>query len=219
MNYIQRKHVGLKILVAIAFLGFSVSSFAQQDKERLVQFTGVVVTGDSLKAVPYASIYIQGSGRGTVSDYYGYFSFVAQPADTIVFSCIGFKKSRYVIPDTLQASKYSVVQMMQSDTVLLRETVIYPWPTRDEFREAFLTLDIPDDDLERARRNLDLAQMRMRSEFLEMDGAENYRHAMAQKQQELYYAGQFPSYTIMNPVAWMKFFEAWKRGDFKRRDR
>lgn len=207
------------LLLGIAILFFNAEQIKAQSAERLVQFTGVVVTGDSLKAVPYASIYIAGSGRGTVSDYYGYFSFVAQPADTIVFSCIGFKKSAYVIPDTISSSKYSVVQMMQTDTILLRETMIYPWPTADEFRDAFLSLEIPTDDLERARKNLDLAELRMRAEFLAMDGGENYRQVIAQKQQELYYSGQYPSYTIMNPVAWMKFFEAWKRGDFKRQDK
>ncbi|MCK6650110.1 MAG: carboxypeptidase-like regulatory domain-containing protein, partial [Bacteroidia bacterium] len=40
---------------------------------KLVQFTGIVVEGDSLKPVPYTSIIIKNTNRGTISDYFGYF--------------------------------------------------------------------------------------------------------------------------------------------------
>ncbi|MBK6839366.1 MAG: hypothetical protein IPG90_14770 [Bacteroidetes bacterium] len=44
----------------------------------LVQFSGIVVTSDSLNPVPYTSIMIRNTYRGTVGDYYGFFSFVAK---------------------------------------------------------------------------------------------------------------------------------------------
>jgi hypothetical protein len=38
--------------------------------------------------------------------------------------------------------------------------------------------------------------------------------------QKSYYAGgQIPPMNILNPFAWAQFFEAWKRGDFKRKSR
>lgn len=46
---------------------------AQPSNERLVQLSGVIVTGDSLSPVPFTSIMIKSSSRGTVSDYYGFF--------------------------------------------------------------------------------------------------------------------------------------------------
>ena len=40
----------------------------QDGKRDLLQFSGVVVEGDSLRPIPYASIIVQNSYRGTVSD-------------------------------------------------------------------------------------------------------------------------------------------------------
>ncbi|MFT3885764.1 MAG: carboxypeptidase-like regulatory domain-containing protein [Flavobacteriales bacterium] len=86
----------------LLLLAFSATcAFAQPGKKAarpLVQFSGVVVTGDSLEPVPFASIITKGSFRGTISDVYGYFSFVAQPGDTLQFSAVGFKRGEYVIP-------------------------------------------------------------------------------------------------------------------------
>jgi hypothetical protein len=182
----------------------------------LIQFSGVVVDADSLKPVPFASIVIRSTNRGTISDYFGYFSFVAQKGDTIDFNSIGFKRSTFVIPDTLTINKYSLIQVLRSDTILLKETVIYPWPTKEQFREAFLQLQIPDDDLERARKNLAQAEMKDKMNGLAMDGSMNFRNKMQQQQSRLYYAGQLPPNNLLNPIAWAKFIQAWKNGDFKR---
>ena len=108
------------------------------NKHDLVQFSGVVVESDSLRPIPYSSIMIKKSYRGTVSDYFGYFSFVAQEGDTIEFTAIGFSDAVFVIPDTLTTNKYSLIQVLASDTIRLKEAVVYPWPTKEQFKEAFL---------------------------------------------------------------------------------
>lgn len=194
--------------------------YSQQDKKdkELIQFSGVVVESDSLKAVPFTSIIIKNSNRGTISDYFGYFSFVAQPNDTIVFSAVGYKKAVFIIPGNLTTNKYSLIQVLQNDTVLLKETFIYPWPTKEQFKEAFLKLEIPDDDLERARKNLERAETKERYEGMPMDGSMNYKNQMQQQYSKLYYAGQYPSNNLLNPIAWARFIQAWQNGDFKRKD-
>jgi hypothetical protein len=193
--------------------------FAQQDAEnKLIQFSGIIVTGDSLSPVPYTSVLIKGTYRGTMSDHYGYFSFVAQQGDTIVFSSLGYRNSEFGIPDTLTSNKYSLIHMMDRDTVDLPEAYIYPWPTREQFKEAFLSLNVPDDDYQRARKNLNRREMALRAEGMPMDGAENFRFQMSEHRSQLYYAGQFPSVNIMNPLAWQQFINAWKRGDYKKKE-
>ena len=186
--------------------------------EKLVQFTGVVVTGDSLKAVPFAHIIDHTASWGTVSDYNGYFSFVAFKGDTIDFSAVGFKKASFIIPDTIRQSRYTMFQVLTTDTVYLSETVIYPWPTREQFREAFMKLEIPDDDLEIARKNLEKSDLAMRAEAMPMDGSMNYRNYIDQTISRLYYAGQNQPITLLNPFAWAKFIQAWKEGKFKRKN-
>src|SRR5690554_7105230 len=140
------------------FVGLS-SSFAQPNDADLIQFSGVVITGDSLNPVPFTNVIIRQTGRGTMTDYYGYFSFVAQKGDSVLFSAVGFKRNRFVIPDSLTENKYSLIQIMYSDTVQLQETVIYPWPTREQFKEAFLAMTVPETDYDRAQRNLYQADM------------------------------------------------------------
>lgn len=206
------------IISLIIFTLVGIDAFAQDKDNDLVQFSGLTVTGDSLQAVPFTHILITNRSRGTTSDYNGFFSFVAHKGDTILFSAMGFKNGQYVIPDTITTRRYSMVQMMTTDTLLLTETVIYPWPSREQFREAFINARPPDDDLVVAQRNLEMLEMRDRARAMPMDGGQNYRQYMQQQTDRLYYYGQSPPISIFNPFAWAKFFEAWKRGDFRKKD-
>jgi hypothetical protein len=205
------------VFLLFCSLIFCESSFSQErnSNEGLVQFSGVILAQDSLTPIPYASIMIVNTHRGTVSDYYGFFSFVAREKDTIEFSTLGYKKAYFVIPDSLTDSKYSMIQMMVRDTVMLQEAVIYPWPSREQFREAFLKLQVPDDDLERAKRNLAMEQLRERAKQMPMDGSMNFRNAMRSEYTRLYSAGQLPMNNLLNPLAWASFIKSWKNGDFK----
>lgn len=207
------------IILFSSLVLFSFFLFGQEDAERkLIQFSGVVVNGDSLAPVPFTNIIIKNSQRGTMSDYYGFFSFVAKEKDTVEFTSVGYKKSSFIIPDTLTTNRYSLIQMMTRDTILLKETVIYPWPTKEQFKEAFLNLNIPDDDYERALKNLERAEMKERMESIPMDGSGNYKWQMQQYQSRLYYAGQYPSITLLNPIAWAQFIQAWREGEFKKKE-
>jgi hypothetical protein len=160
---------------------------------------------------------IKGSNRGTISDYYGYFSFVAERGDTIQFSYVGFKDAFFWIPDSLDRKNYSLIQMMDVDTVILQEAVIYPWPTKEQFRQAFLDLRLPEDDKQIAMRNLERAELKERMENMEASGSESFKIANQMRANQLYYAGQLPPNNLLNPIAWAKFIKAWKNGDFKRK--
>ncbi|MCD4789835.1 MAG: carboxypeptidase-like regulatory domain-containing protein [Bacteroidales bacterium] len=211
--------MGFKKLPLIFLLCFCLHGLlhAQVDENELIQFSGIVVTADSIKPVPFTNIVIKNTWRGTVADYYGYFSFVARINDTVVFSSVGFKKGKFIIPDTISSNRYSLIQVMTSDTILLPQTVIYPWPSREQFKEAFLTLDVPDDDYERARKNLNAAKLKEMAASYPMDGSMNYNYSMQLYQDKLYYIGQAQPITILNPFAWAKFIKAWKEGKFKRK--
>lgn len=211
-------HSTLFILVSL----LAGKTVAQQNAD-LVQFSGVVVTADSLRPVPFANITVVKTGKGTSSDYWGFFSIVVHKNDLIAFSAVGYKSGLFRIPDTLTLNRYSLIQVMSSDTIMLTETVIYPWPSKEQFRHAFLTLKIPDDDIEIARRNLAYMEMREiygrnydpeRYGFTPGQSYHNYMSAQADK---LYYRGQTMPNNLLNPIAWAKFIQAWKRGDFKKK--
>lgn len=182
----------------------------------LVQFSGLILTADSIMPVPYVNIFIPGTGRGTISDLNGFFSFVARKGDEVRFSALGYKTSTFVIPDTLAGYKYSMIKLLSADTFYLDEAVIQVLPSRQVFDYYFVKADIPDDDLERARKNLEREAMREQIEKMGMDGQENSKYYLQQQAQKFYWAGQIPPMNLFSPIAWAKFFEAWKRGDFKR---
>lgn len=210
--------INFRTLQIILILLTATPLLAQRTDADLVQFSGMIVASDSLQAVPYVNIKVKGTNRGTSSDFYGFFSLVARKGDVIQFSAMGFKKGSYVIPDTLRSNRYSLVHIMSQDTILLKETVIYPWPTPEQFRHAFVWDKIPDDDLAIAQKNLDRMEIRERARAMPMDGSMNYRNYMDNQVSKLYYRGQAQPISVFNPFAWAEFIKAWKRGDFKRKD-
>lgn len=216
--------LGIGLFVTLILLLGAGRSMAQEVQEEdsisdeLIQFSGVIFTTDSLQAIPLAHIVVINSMRGTVSDFNGYFSFVARKNDTVEFSAVGFKSDKFIIPDTIVNSRYSIIQMMSTDTIFLTETVIYPWPTKEEFKDAFLNLEIPDDDLEIARKNLNAKQLLRIADNMTAEGSEGYRYQVHQRVEELYYNGQTQPITVLNPFAWAKFIKSWRDGDFKRKN-
>jgi len=207
------------IVTCLIALGFSnVSGQTKLKPNDLVQFSGIIVTTDSLNPVPYVSIMIKNTYRGTVSDYYGFFSFVAKMKDTIEFAAIGYKRGQFIIPDTLTDFRCSLIQMLKPDTIYLKEVVIFPWPTREQFKEAFLQLRVPDDNMSRAEKNLNKNKLAFLAATMPMDGSMNYKNAMNQQSAKIYYAGQLPPNNLLNPVAWAKFIQMWQNGDFKKKE-
>ena len=212
----------LQTIIVILVLLLASKADAQRVND-LVQFSGVVVTADSLRPVPFATISVANTGKGTSSDYLGFFSIVVHKNDLISFSAVGYRSGLFRIPDTLSENRYSMIQVMSSDTIMLTETVIYPWPSKEQFRHAFLTLRIPDDDIEIARRNLAYMEMREiygRNYDPERYGftpGQSYHNYMSGQADKLYYRGQTMPNNLLNPIAWAKFIKAWKRGDFKKK--
>jgi len=190
----------------------------QVKEKKLIQFSGVVVTGDSLDPVPFANVIIKGTRKGAVSDRSGFFSFVAEAGDMIEFSALGYKPSMYIVPDSLKLSRYSWIQVLNTDTIFLTEAVIVPWPTLEQFKKAFVETKIPNDDMQRAEKNLALAEMRERAMNLPMDGAMNFRNYVDQQIFKNYYRGQYMPNNLLNPFAWAQFIKAWKEGKFKKTD-
>ena len=131
----------MKNLLTISLIALAYTVSAQVKPRKVIQFSGVVVTGDSLAPVPYVNVYVKNKYYGTTTDYYGYFSLPAVCGDTLQFSSIGFKKSDYVIPQNLTEDRYSVVHVISSDPLKLPIVEIYPWPSKEEFREAFMNLN------------------------------------------------------------------------------
>ncbi len=207
----------MRPILLLSLLALSTAAFCQSPKDRkLVQFSGVVVTGDSLEPVPFTSILTRGSYRGTISDVYGYYSFVAQAGDTLEFAAVGFKRGSYIIPDTLSNSKYSMIHVLYPDTILLRPLDVYPWPSKEQFRDAFLALDVSNDEYQRVLKNLNSAEAIQRMENLPPDPGLAAHYQASLDNTQLYNQGMAPTINLFNPIAWAQFVQAWRSGAYKK---
>ncbi len=212
-----------KYLAWAVLLTFMVQSSRAQDNQdrndEVIQFTGLVVVENEgeLVPLPLTNILLEESGRGTFSNNEGFFSIVAFKGDKVIFSSIGFETVEFVIPDTLSQNRYSIYQIMTRDTITLPETVVYPWPSREHFKIEFLALNVPEDLQDRAETNLAMNVMEKMRKELPSDGVESGSYYLKRQAESYYSFGQAKPMHILNPIAWSKFFKAWKNGDFKRK--
>jgi hypothetical protein len=139
--------------------------------------------------------------------------------ETIVFSRIGYKTVEIIIPDTLHATKYKWIQIMTEDNILLPEAVIFPWPSKDHFKQEFLEIDISNELRENAQANLADEKLKELRYSVPADGRETSSMVIRQQANDYVYTGQIKPQNIFNPLAWKKFIDAWRRGDYKKKEK
>jgi len=206
-------------LLSISALILFLSPLYSQDntlmkKGELVQFTGRLLD-ELLQPLPYAHILVLNNYRGTITDRDGKFSFVTQVHDSIMFSSLGYKRKILVIPDTLKEPYLSMDLILSQDTFMIAEVVIYPWKSYEEFKRAFLDLELPDDDMDNARRNIALLKTQIILDETPNSRA-NFNKILEDQYRQSFNRGTYPTYQVFNIMAWAEFFKALKRGDFKK---
>jgi len=118
------------VVVLVLLVGFQ--GFAQNTKpiKKQIQLSGVLVTGDSLKAVKGASIKVTKTDSIDYSYFFsvptddnGFFILMAKPGDVIGFKKEGYVDTNYTIPDTLKMPQFSIIQIINSlnDTIQKRK--------------------------------------------------------------------------------------------------
>ena len=204
------------VAILLCLITFYAESFGQKKNLRIIQFSGYALTADSLMGVPFAHITLLNRGRLATAGPDGYFSLAAMEGDTLYFTSVGFKPSVYVIPKNLETDKFSVIQLMSKSEIYLRETIIFPW-RREDFHQVFMDTHPPDDDITRAKKNLERERLAALGEKIEPDGLEASKTSLRNNSAKNYYYGQTAPQNIFNPLAWAQFIQAWKNGDFKKK--
>lgn len=163
-----------KILGLILFVLIASAAFAQKPERPLVQFSGVIHNADSSHViVPYVSITnISFKNQVFVSNYEGYFSFVAHERDTLRFTSVGYASQTVVIPANLPDKSYTLKILLKPQIINLPLFRVFPWATTEEFTKDFLSMKIADDDLEIARKNVSRSSIMSLERTLPRDGGE-----------------------------------------------
>ena len=205
-----------KTIIYILFIFLLIANVQSQKSalkdDDLVQFTGRVLD-ELLQPLPYAHVLILNNYRGTITDKEGKFSFVTQVHDSIMFSTLGYKRKILLIPDTLPEPFYTRDIVLAQDTFMIGEVEVYPWKSYEEFKQAFLNLELPEDDMDNARKNIALLKTQIILDETP-NSRENFQKILNEQYRETFNQGTYPSYQLFNVFAWAEFFKALKRGDF-----
>ncbi len=211
-----------KLWILIVLMVLSLKSVGQTkpvskiDTARLIQLSGVVVSEEDLNPMPYVTVYNRSLKKGVIADYYGFFSTVVTPGDTMLFSSFGYKTSTFIVPDTLKENRYSVIHMLQKDTLNLPAVTVYPWPSREDFARAFVEMRPYEDAIRRAQRELSGESLAFVAARLDNDASLAHGYAVNQMYTKLYTNGQMPVNNLLNPYSWAKLIQDWKAGKLSR---
>tara|TARA_B100000427_G_C15474676_1_gene580210 strand:- start:80 stop:748 length:669 start_codon:yes stop_codon:yes gene_type:complete len=212
-------------LLAFAFLSFSTTKIpvfsdsinantTDSTDEVVIQVSGLVVTGDSLTPLPYATVYRSRDSRGTMTDENGFFSIPTLKGDTLQFSSTGYVTRHAVIDESGKKHRISIVQAMSRDTVMINDAFIYPWPSRERFRQEFIALGLQNGDMTLGDQAIDPFEVYDRLIDVGLDGQAASSEVLRQMSLEMHYGGVQPT-NILNPVAWARFIQALKNGDLR----
>lgn len=192
-----------------------------QGKRQVVQFTGIVASGDSLLGVPGATVYVPKAGRGTTTNAYGYFSMAVLAGDSIVVRSLGYRNQTIVIPADYQRQSFSVIVSLKEDATVLPEVRVFPYATERAFKQAFLAMRPASKEGSAAADNLNEDLMRKIFNSQPMGATANYRQTMSQQQYNLdrrmgTAPNPYSNNPLLNPFSWLQLIKQVKNGDLKR---
>jgi hypothetical protein len=203
----------------LIFLFCSLTGFSQVAGKKLVQFSGIIVNRDSNTVVPYVTITnVTGRDQFFSANYKGYFSFVANEGDTLVFTAVGYKREGIVIPANISDNKYTILMKMQQEIINLPGVRVYPWASTDEFKKEFMTLKFADDDLEIAKKNVSRESLSAMMASLPRDGGEMQSFNFQNNHNRLVNKNinQRLANPLLNPFAWGALIQQIMQGDRSR---
>ena len=194
-----------------------------QGKRRVIQFTGIVASGDSLLGIPGATVFVPRAGRGTATNVYGYFSLAVLAGDSIVIRSLGYANQSIVIPADYQRLSYSVVVQLLEDATVLPEVRVFPYTTEREFKKAFLALRLPTERGSATADNLNAQVMRRIFNAQPMSATAAFRQTMQTQQLDQdrrngIAPNQYTNNPLLNPFSWLQLIQQVKKGEFKKKD-
>ncbi len=131
-------HNGFLSKFTTLFLCVFIAISCRAQQTDIIQLSGIVTNQQTMFPIAYATVSVPSEFRGVNASADGFFSIVVNRSDTLQFSAIGYKSKFYIVPDTGEDKIESIAVLLAVDTLTLDPFVIYPWPSKEDFREAFL---------------------------------------------------------------------------------
>lgn len=171
-------------LFSILFTLLFVSANAQHikvkaDSNGIYQISGMVVSSDDSSPIQFATVRVNHTKQGVLTNREGFYSIPVHEQDTLYFTHAAYATTKLIVRDYLREYKGEkstyvyVVNYMAGFT--LGEQKIYPWKNEDELRTAIVNMSVDHNTLsEKARENLDPKVLAAIMQSLPKDGDERY---------------------------------------------
>jgi hypothetical protein len=174
---------------------------------RIYQLSGMILSASTGEPIPYVTIRINHSRRGTLANAEGFYSVPVVRGDTLYFSAVGYKKARFLVSpyldayvgDTTEGFLYAVHYLVE-DTIELPTVRITAIKTPEELKTALLNIPL-ETQSQIARDNVSPEIIAYFMENLPPDPQERIKIA-EQRYKDLYYQRTLrPVYPILDPIA------------------
>jgi len=126
---------------------------------------------------------------------------------------VGYFPMTMIVPANLPNRSYIKEVVMKAEIMNLPAVRVFPWATEEEFKKDFLTMKIADDDLEIARKNLNLVSILDAVHRQPLTGAEPINVQQFHNNQVNSHAYVNP---LLNPFAWGALINEISAGDRSR---
>lgn len=208
-SYQMMKYI-FRYILLLLFLVHAQIGNSQDNRDSIIQFSGIITQGDSMYAVPGAFVYVPNTTRGTTSTIVGYFNMPVLPGDSVIVAAIGFRKQHLIVPaDTF--GSYSVVIEMASDTVVLPLVEVSSFPTEEVFKKVFLAMNIDTRDVDNMNQNLNSQILSRIMASKDIDASMSYRFYMDQQVLAIENQYMMNNVSLLDPFAWARFINSIKK--------
>ncbi len=177
----------------------------------LVEVAGVIMTREAGKvySVPYTTLRIEGTSRGTYANFDGMFAIVGKRGDKIKFTAIGYAEEIITIPDTLTGNRWAISVEMRPISIDLNTVKVFPWPDRNNLTAEFLAMN-PTEAMQMqvlAENNLRERQLAALQKSFNMDSGEAATYYLHKQARDFGYMGQQQAMPIFDPLVWQRYLK------------
>ncbi len=215
----------LKYVFAMLLLLSSAFAVQAQETSDLVEVYGLIITKNDASGkfeyVPFATIGIKGTTRGSYANYEGMYSIVVKKGQTLSVSALGYKKQEVTVPTDIDGLYYSLTIPLEEEAIVLEEITVFPWPDRNNLAAEFLALE-PSRAMQLeniAKENLDKNDLLAITNATSPDARESASHYLRKQTREYSYQGQTAPQAIFDPLAWNRFFKQWKKKELTEKEK
>ncbi len=201
MDALIRKTAFLFFLLLVTAYG----AYAQQPG---LFISGTVLNADGLQPLAGTTIKNINSQQALQANEEGYFNIQVNPGDTLLIQHMTYRDARYFVPDSLQASQYALVQLLQQESAPAIGD-IRAFPSQRQFEQSLMAVD--PGNLTNRNADLDIHLEQVTNDPTKM---QKYLDDYMRYQQLYILPDQGAPNNLINPDRWSNFIRDWREGRF-----